>query len=272
MKDAFSLIAETIRLVYPTGIYLILTILAIGFLLLKKKKNHEEKLLGWYAAAVILTFLFPPLAYLASHFMRDGDVYWRYLWILPTAVLIGYAAVLLISRAKTKVGNVLLSLLVGAVLVLGGKNLYAGGAFQKAFSREKLPMMTMITANVIEENIRETGNSYAHLAAPLLVSSEIREVTSSVTLFTGRVMGFESIRKNNKGWYRNLMVLNNQRTDEKHKAVKSLKKQHCNYILLYDIVGSNDYLAETGYRILHDGGTWKLWYNPDVGPPDPEAA
>lgn len=265
MGNAVSLTKETLKSIYPGGIYFLYEAAAIIFLLVRHR-TKQEKLLGRYAAVVLLTFLFPPFAYAVSRFMREGDVYWRYLWLLPAAVLLAYTAVTVIWSAKTKAGNILLALLTGAVLILGGRNLYAGGAFTKAFSREKLPEMTMITADRIEKNIEETGNSYAYLAAPLLVSSEIREVTSAVTLFTGRVMDFSSIQAANKGWYRNLMVLNNQWTDEEHKAVRSLKKQRCNYILLYDRAGSNGYLKKAGYHILFDGGTWKLWFHPDVKP------
>ena len=266
MKEAFELVLSTFKKVYPSGLYFWFTLAALLYLLILRRKRSGPKLLAIYSAVVMAAFFFPPVARIMVPFMRDGFVYWRFLWIFPSAVLISFAGVSAASFSSKRIVNAAASIAVIAVLVLGGKNLYADGAFKKPLSREKLPDITLITAAAIEENIRSTGNTYAHLAAPLLVSSEIREVTSAVTLFSGRVIDILSLKETNKGWYRNLMVLNNQLEDAKHKTIKSLKRQRCNYILIYDAAGVNGDLEKRGYSVLHDGGNWKLWFNPEVEP------
>lgn len=265
MAALLELIRSTLLRADPKGIYFILGACAAVFLLVRGR-GKEMRALGLYSVIAIALFFLPPTAYLAMKFMRKGDVYWRYLWLIPTVELIAAAATELITISSKRMVQVLTAVVLAAGLILGGSNLYRAGAFEKSTGREKLSLMTMQTYHAIEDNIAATGNTYAHLAAPQTVSSQLREVTSDVTLFTGRILNIEPIKTYNPKWYRNLVVLYGAKTDDEHKVVRSLKKQRCNYILMYSRVNCDEDLSAKGYEAILRGEDWNLWYNPEVQP------
>ena len=344
MGDAISLIRSTIERADPRGFYFLFAAAAAVFFLVRRR-SREETLLGLYSVVIVVTFLCPPFAALAARFMRGGDVYWRYLWLLPTGTLLsafGVTALFGFGRSPKKhdqmktigsndsdtsgqngsadvgsnvspssgqstsgaidpnasrlsgqstsgdVGfdapviheqdrtcgsvtgprwpNILAGALVALALVLFGSNLYASGTFEKTTGRDKVEMMTLITANAIEENIRRTGNEYCYLASPENIAAQIRQVTSKPVLFTGRILDLNWVKERNAGWYRNLLVLYGAKYDEDHKVIRSLKKQRCNYILMYSKVGCDEDLKEQGYQVICQGGEWNLWYHPEVVP------
>ena len=328
MSDAIGLIRSTIERADPRGFYFLFATAAAIFFLVRRR-SREETLLGLYSVVILVTFLCPPFAALAARFMRGGDVYWRYLWLLPTGTLLsafGVTALFGFGRSpkrhdQTKnigsndsdtsghnssadvgsnvsplsgqstsgdVGsdapvideqdntcgyvtrprwpNILAGALVALALALFGTNLYASGTFEKSTGRDKVEMMTLVTANAIEENIRLTGNGYCYLASPENIAAQIRQVTSKPVLFTGRILDLNWVKERNAGWYRNLLVLYGAKFDEDHKVIKSLKKQRCNYILMYSRVGCDEDLKEQGYQVICQGGEWNLWYHPEVVP------
>lgn len=259
----FELIKHTLGRAEPRPFFLIAATAAAVYLIWKKR-NRTELILGIYAVVIMAAFLFPPFASFAARFMRDGDVYWRFLWIFPTAVLVSFACVRLTTLSSKRIVNIAAALAAAVCIVLCGKNLYASGAYERSTGKDKVEMETLIVADAIEKNIAATGNTYAHLAGGEVVSWQIREITSSVTLFTGRVLHLDWVKETNPGWYRNLLVLYGAKYDDEHKVVKSLKKQGCNYIMMFDKVGCNGDLTEQGYSIIYTDPEWKLWYNPAV--------
>ena len=263
MQKAIEIIISTYKDVFPRPFYLLYTVAAIVFLLVRRKSNHE-KLMGLYSATILLFLFLPPIAYLAAPFLRDGDVYWRYLWVLPIVVILPYAAVLLISRSPRRIINAAVCVLLAAALMFGGRNLYAAGVFHKATSREKVLDHTLVTARVIEENIEKTGHRYAYLAAPFQVSHEIREVSSAPRIYSKRYFDFTYLKENYPIRYYNVRVLNGLQTDEQHKTVRNLKKRRCNYIYMPTGAGCDEDLVKYGYEVIFDGGAWKIWYNPKV--------
>ena len=268
IAQGFELIKTTIEKVYPSPVYLLFFVLssAAALYLLIRARSKAERLLGGFSVFIAVTFLLPPFAWMIKRFLRDGDVYWRYLWLLPSAVLIPYMCVKFSSRFSKKALNVLTALILMLAIAFGGKNLYASGAFRTAVSREKLAERTMIAANVIEENIAKTGNTYAYLAAPFQVSHEIREVTSDVKVFSRRFLDLTYLRENYPKRYYLIQVLNRARTDDKHKAAVRMRKLRCNYVLIDSEAGCDEDLLNAGYEIIYAGDGWNLWYHPGVKP------
>ena len=277
MGDAIGLIRSTIERADPRGFYFLFAAAAAVFFLVRRR-SKEETLLGLYSVVILVTFLCPPFAALAARFMRGGDVYWRYLWLLPTGTLLAAFGVTALfgfgkpekqdrtcdSGTRPRWPNILAEALVALALVIFGTNLYVSGTFEKSTGRDKVEMMTLVTANAIEENILRTGNEYCYLASPENIAAQIRQVTSKPVLFTGRILDLNWVKERNAGWYRNLLVLYGAKYDEDHKVIKSLKKQRCNYILMYSKVGCDEDLKEQGYHVIYQDGEWNLWYNPEV--------
>ncbi len=263
MIQGFEMVRDTLLKAEARPVYFLLACASVLFLLVRRKRK-EEKLLGVYSAVMLLTFLCPLSALVIAPLLRKGEVYWRYLWLFPTAVLIGCAGVILITERSRRLLNVLTGLLVAAVLVLGGRNLYAAGYFSKAANKDKVDAMTVQVESAIEEIRSTTKRKYAKLAAPQNVSAQIREINSHVIVHARRNLNLDWVRIHLPRKYKTLAVLFGVAVDDEHRAVRRLKYARCNYILMFDRAGCNDDLAAKGYHIISSGDDWNLWFNPRV--------
>ena len=159
MTDAFHMIIDTLRRVDPKGGLLVFALLSSVYAAFRGK-NKAQRMLG--AASLVLTalFVFPPAAAVLARFMRGGQVYWRFLWTVPSIQLTALLGTEAAAHPKRRAGRILALPAVCAILVLAGRCVYQPGTFQKAENREKLDRLTIETANLINANAEQTGNSY----------------------------------------------------------------------------------------------------------------
>lgn len=263
MKASAELILNTIKGIYPSGIYLPLALGALLFLLVRKK-NRAGRFVAVYSALFLLLFLLPPVAYVLSRAMGIGDVYWRMFWIFPYLVLIPAACVELISLSSKRVLNVLTAAVLIAALVLGGRTVYNEREFIAAPSREKLTEMTLIIDDEIKKNKEATGNSYVYLACPANVTTEIRQADASVILYRGRMVDLSNIK--NKMRRRFIRTLFYREKDKRHTVRRMCRRHHINYIVIFSECGADKDLEKAGYQILYGRNGWNLWFNPDTTP------
>ncbi len=266
MQQGFELIKTTMEQVFPSPVYSFnfVMVIAAAIYIFARRKTRGEKLLTAYTGVILVSFLLPPFAYVMAKFLREGDVYWRYLWLLPTAVVVPYAAVLLATERGRRWTNVLTGAVLALAIVLCGRNYYASGAFVKANGREKVAARTLIAVRAIEENIEATGNTYCFFAAPFEESHQFREVSSAASIYSRRFLDLTYLKENFPKWYYNITVLNRARTDEQHKTAKNLKKMRCNYVLIDSDAMCDEDLASRGYQVIYAGGGWNIWYHPDI--------
>ncbi len=262
-KEAFDMICRTCQQVFAGSWYLPFIICAVIVLLIGKKRTEAGVFLSVFSAAVIVLFSFPPFAAAASRFLREGVVYWRMLWLLPVSVLIAYAVIWLAGHFQGIKVKAVFILAAGILLVIGGKNLYAEGPFVKAVNREKIPLRTMMVAQVIEENARTTGNPYKRLAGPPDITCQIRQVDPSIRQSYARVFHTEELEPKD-GWNYYLRVMYDNLEDEKGKIAAYLNYQEVNYAVFRSGRGMDETMEKGGFARIWQENDLEIWYNPNT--------
>ncbi len=267
MDKAFSIITRTIARVYPTGFYLYYTIAAIAFILARRKRRREDTLLGLYSVVMFCLILMPFFTLLIWRFLRNGGVYWRVLWLIPYSILIAFAAVELIFKPKKSALKVLTAGVITAAVLLGGTNVYRGGAFQKTTCREKLPQITMTTMSVINENAEKTGNPYKSLCAPVDIFCQIRQVDATILQYGSRQFRLEDL---DESWFHEYyyMVMYGLTKDHKGLITRFMLHNNMNYIVFPKKYSLMKTLLYSKCQKLYDQDGWQIWYYPTVPPGD----
>lgn len=262
MTDAFHMIIDTLRRVDPKGGLLVFALLSSVYAAFRGK-NKAQRMLG--AASLVLTalFVFPPAAAVLARFMRGGQVYWRFLWTVPSIQLTALLGTEAAAHPKLRAGRILALLAVCAILVLAGRCVYQPGTFQKAENREKLDRLTIETANLINANAEQTGNSYRRVLAPQTVRSEIRQVDATILSAIGRDLSLGQPGKieADTSYGYGLLLLEGAIPDSQQKIYRIMKYYHCNYLLIRTASGTEETLAsKKGTRLISRKDGWDLWY------------
>ena len=91
MAQAFEQIINTVRMVYGSSFYLSLMLAAVFYLIIRRRSAGRVLLVS-YSLLMLAAFLLPIVYLILKPFFRDGQVYWRFLWLIPYTVLIALAA------------------------------------------------------------------------------------------------------------------------------------------------------------------------------------
>ena len=246
MTDAFHMIIDTLRRVDPKGGLLVFALLSSVYAAFRGKN-------------LVLTalFVFPPAAAVLARFMRGGQVYWRFLWTVPSIQLTALLGTEAAAHPKLRAGRILALLAVCAILVLAGRCVYQPGTFQKAENREKLDRLT------INANAEQTGNSYRRVLAPQTVRSEIRQVDATILSAIGRDLSLGQPGKieADTSYGYGLLLLEGAIPDSQQKIYRIMKYYHCNYLLIRTASGTEETLAsKKGTRLISRKDGWDLWY------------
>ena len=263
MTEAFDQILKTTQRFYGSSIYLPLMLLAVFYLLIRIK-SASKVLLVSYTLLILATYFMPFIYLIMKPFFRDGMVYWRFLWLLPYAVLIAVAATDLVSLLPKRVMQIGAAVVLVAIMAGGGKTLYTSENWQKSSSFEKVSLQTLQALDLINKNREATGNEYAMLAAPSYVMSRIHQVDPSIRLYVGRNLDLEKVYEKHPRLYRRLMILDGNMTAEGGDFGGHFRHNHINYVMVPDSANADQNLSANGYEVAARVDDWKLWYNPDI--------
>lgn len=232
-----------------TGFYLVLLVVAIGYLLWKKNENRQFA--AWVPIGVIILF-FNPIAILFLYRQFMWGTYWRMLWMVPLVPVLAYVGVELICKRQKIVERVLVFLVVACIFVCSGKFMYTDERFEKKQNFFKIPTVAI---DIAQHIILYSGDWYPTVIVPNELYCYIRQYTSNVRLLYGR---------DAEGYMGGV-------ADEIEAVYKEMSKQQpdCEYIgemaLKYDV---NVVIFNTKFHQLPDLEEMKsygLYYGGPVG-------
>ena len=263
MEKALGIITRAYGRVYPSGFYLYYTLAAITFLFLRRKIRPKEKLMGIYSAVIFMIISLPPFAMVVWRFFRNGGVYWRLFWLIPYAVLISYAGCELVFKPEKKLLKAAVAAVFTALIILGGNNVYTGGVFEKAVSREKLPHITLAAVDAINKNAEETGNPYKRVAAPADIYCQIRQIDATILQYGSRVLNMSQLDgKKETGYF--FRIMNGMEKDKKKKVAKYLRYNECNYIVFPLKYAFMRTLHNSQMYRIYTDDKYTIWYHPYI--------
>lgn len=165
-----------------TGMQMALFFAAILYLILKKKEKDKSYLFVGYTLLFFLITFFPITAKIIMKYCIGEGVYWRMFWLLPTAVITGYAAVDVIMSVTEKAKRYLLLAAMLGIVVLTGTNVYNGSIFQGKENNYKLPQGTIDVCDIIEADANANGISQKKLIAPNDLLTSIRQYNAGILM------------------------------------------------------------------------------------------
>ncbi|MEE3420851.1 MAG: hypothetical protein VZR02_07095 [Lachnospiraceae bacterium] len=267
MNEGMKIIEETMRKVFPDILPLSLFLLALLFLLLfRPRKRREGRLLAIYTLLAVVLFLCPPFAKMIRPFMRHGEVYWRYLWIVPVTAVVAAASAEVTFSVKKVAGRALAGVLLAAAIVLTGTSIYNRDIFKEAPNREKLAPEAVEIVNAIDQNAEKTGNSYKKVVVPNPWIDEVRQIDGTIRHpFVGRLWfpvpedpdtQFDDFKR----------IVNGYERDHDGILMSFLDRAKINYIAAKHDYGFDATLKEGGYAPIYENDSFTIYYNPVIEP------
>ncbi|MDY3765201.1 MAG: hypothetical protein SO016_00675 [Lachnospiraceae bacterium] len=168
---------------YWEGIYFFLFFLAgVIWLLFQKKK--ERRNMAVYVIFLVLTIFNPVLVkYFFAPFNMD-DVYYRFFWLLPVSILLGYFCTMIISCVKSWWKKVLLTVGCICLILAGGEPVKeVASVLQMPDNLYKVPDDVLEISEYIHHDSQEEN---PRVAAELELLMTLRQYDASLYLTLDR--------------------------------------------------------------------------------------
>lgn len=269
MKQSFENILSTFDQVFPSHSFIIfiLTALIFSIFISRKKRSAAASLFIAYSFCILVLFFLPPVQILIGKFMRDGFVYWRFLWLFPYAMIIAYAAICLMELFPQNHQKTICCIAIVATIFFTGKIVYNHEVFQTSTNREKLPEIVIQTVSVIQQNSRSTGNSYKKLMAPLDVLNKTRQYDATIYNASERVLSPQNIPQDpTQPWDDIVRTFGGVQEYDPNVIPEGLKWLQANYVLMPDSFNAVSSMNTAGWKLIYERNGWQIWYEPEVTP------
>ena len=162
-----------------TGLFFILYLVALGYLVWQEKDRGRQILMMLLPALVLIVFMIPPVYQLYSK-LDGSDTYYRMLWLIPQTLTIAWAGVLMF-RDNLRTGLIVLA----GLIILSGDYVYDNENLLAAENRLHIPQMVLDVADYI---LNETDGERTVCAMPIALAQFTREYTSKIVMPFGRDM------------------------------------------------------------------------------------
>lgn len=144
---------ETFQKYGGTGLILSWFLVSWFYLLLKEEKKANRVMLVYMPAGVLLVF-FNPLFYRIFGDMTEEAIYFRFLWLLPVTIVIGYTVVHIMCRMIGK-RKIAFGFIVAIMILISGKWVYGNPLFDKAENLYHMPEEVVEICDAIKVEGRE---------------------------------------------------------------------------------------------------------------------
>ena len=221
------------------GLTFLLYVIALAYLWVREK-DQEKRVLFLYMPLSIFVLYFCPLTNHLFQKLLGDEIIYRFLWLLPEILTLGYALVKLVQDLKKPVAKVLVALALVAVFGLSGKYVYANPYFSVAENRFHVPNAVKAVCDSIIIPGREVM-----AAMPDEMIPYVRQYTANVCMPYGRdaIAGF--VPKPD-------LYLELQKSEIDCEKVASLAKEsNVYYIVLNPAKTMNGDFSDYGYSYVN---------------------
>lgn len=100
MAEIIQTITSIYRSYSGSSIFMLLVLIALLYLWITEDKKDTVTVLVYLVTGLFALFFIPFYAYVIIHFILEEEVYYRMLWLVPTACIFAYAAVRALIRTQ----------------------------------------------------------------------------------------------------------------------------------------------------------------------------
>lgn len=168
-----------------TGLYVLLFIASIIFVLFNKKiKKNVKVVFGIFSVIIFIINLNPIFTKIYVKILGD-DVYWRVYWMFPIGIAIAFMLTYMIFSANEKYRKFLLIAIACLLIVVSGNLVYNQENFQKVNNYYKIEDELLDIVNYVSNDNEE----YKKLVGPANFEIYTRQIDGNICLAEGRIWG-----------------------------------------------------------------------------------
>lgn len=167
------------------SIFMYLFLAALIYLFLTERNKGNKTILVYTSFCLLGLFFFPVFSYMMVCKVFDLEVYYRFLWMLPTAIVTALAGVRLVSSIKSRLWKTAVSLALVVCLAWGGNYTYDNPTFEKAENAYKLPQEVIDICNAV---LKGNEGRWVRAVFPQEMLSLVRQYTNDIHMPYGREM------------------------------------------------------------------------------------
>lgn len=182
MKETFQYSVQLWERYWGTGLFPLLLLIAVVWLLIFRRKEKMTKYLLTYTAVALFVFFCPLTAKFIADKFIGKQVYWRVLWIFPTVPVLGYAATEFLRQRKGFLRPVLV---IACIVAVGfcGTDYYTSGWYETVNNNQQVPDEV---AGLCELVAGDRGDGEVYLAAEDYICTYVRVYDASIKMPFGR--------------------------------------------------------------------------------------
>ena len=247
---------------YAGGKYLAaLFLLALVWLLITEKNKRRRALFIYMPLSLMLLFFFPIFRKVFVRLMGgEGDTYYRVLWLIPMGIIVAYGGVklagFLYERWGTWAGGIACAA-VGAVIILGGRYVYASQYMSKAQNPYHLPQTVVDICDLIAP---AEGEERIWAVFPTDLVYFVRQYDTDIQLLYGREM------VEPKWQYAEPVhtVMNHPTMIDVEELLKLTRERYCTYIVLpnAESKGVTEAPENFGLELIDTVDGYPVYYDP----------
>ena len=221
-------------------------------------RRKEARHVFFTAVLTLAAFFMPPFIMLVTR-VTGESVYWRFLWLFPTVILISYVLSGMIGMVKNEILRFLLVSGACVLLIISGSGQHKAENFVYLENWLKIPDDIVKACDLIRE---DSGGDTVKVAAEEEAACYVRVYDPSFYMPFGR-WGEGAVTKNQKTLYTQINL------PEKHyrALAKYARDQKCNYLIISPVPQEGaQILQEIGYHLAGSTETYEIYANKSVRP------
>ena len=239
------------RLYSGNGTFMLLYAASLLYLLIFEKDKVKKYILGVSSVVFALLFVFPLFAYVFMDKLGEADIYYRFLWLLPSTIVSSYASLSLIARFKKKIVQTVLLAVLTVLILIGGVFMYEAPVLSDSTNEYELPQCVVDICDDIIIEGREVEAVFP---------DEILQYVRQYSAFVAMPYGFEMLQF---GYSMNsdihdIMVCDNI---DVPTLCALCEDRHVHYIVLNKNRILNDDFSKYNYEYVGDYGDYMLYKN-----------
>lgn len=250
LSQGITILNEAYERYSGKGVIQILMLIGALYIIIYDKKK-ENRHFGLYIFTMIFIICIPFLAYVFAEHFIGSDVYWRMFWLLPSYIIIPYAAVKISEKMpkKKKKGFVIAILLL---IIAGGSCLYNEDNFAKTENKYRLPNEAI---EVCDKMYLGHEGKKIRVVVPEGIIPYVRQYNPNIRMIYGRELAL--IKKSGKK-YELMLEINSDYPDIEHIA-DYLSNKKCGYIVFNKTAQGLEKLWDFGYDYFDETDNYIIY-------------
>lgn len=258
MREVIHMIQSMYNSYNGTGMHMALFFACLVYWMVQKKDKEKRYLFLGYSLLFFFICFCPVTAKIIQKLLGNGEnVYWRMFWLLPTAIITAYTAVVILMHMEEKGKRYLLLCMMLVVVALTGTNVYNTTIFDRKQNNYKLPQDVVDICEMIEQDADEQGIQRKKLITVNDLVGFIRQYDASIEMpYGNEAKKGNKTETNNAGQIFRIMSSENKNWEA---LAWYAAMEDCNYLAYPTDEAVANVLTSLGYEKVGNNAAYSVY-------------